>query len=88
MGWEDLKNGKLLAEAGRAFEVMITTDQNLKSQQNLKYLPVAVIVLLGRSNKIEDLQPLAPLCELVMKTVKRGQLFEVRLPDQIVEVTA
>jgi predicted nuclease of predicted toxin-antitoxin system len=49
-GWSSLKNGELLAAAEAAgFEVLITTDRNLKYQQNLAVRNVAVVVLLTTS---------------------------------------
>ncbi|MFA6546644.1 MAG: hypothetical protein WCS99_19665 [Limisphaerales bacterium] len=45
MGWADLKNGDLLREAESAFELFITTDQNLGYQQNLKGRKLAILVL-------------------------------------------
>jgi predicted nuclease of predicted toxin-antitoxin system len=33
MGWVTLKNGELLALAARHFDVFVTVDQNLPSQQ-------------------------------------------------------
>ncbi len=37
MGWSTLENGVLLSEAEQAgFELFITTDQNLRHQQNLQ----------------------------------------------------
>jgi len=45
MGWSDLSNGDLLAKAESQFELMITTDQNLRYQQNLKGRKLAVLVL-------------------------------------------
>lgn len=45
-GWSTLKNGELLNQAEAAgFQVLITTDQNLKHQQNLAQRPLAVLVL-------------------------------------------
>ena len=46
-GWSTLKNGELLAraEAG-GFDALITTDQNLRHQQNLTARKIGVIVLL------------------------------------------
>ena len=35
MGWADLSNGDLLAASEKSFDLLITTDQNLKYQQNL-----------------------------------------------------
>jgi hypothetical protein len=45
MGWEALENGELLAEAEKAFDAFITTDKNLRYQQNLGGRRLAVLVL-------------------------------------------
>lgn len=34
-GWSALRNGELLAKAEAEFEVLVTTDRNLRHQQNL-----------------------------------------------------
>lgn len=45
-GWDELKNGELLAAAEQAgFEVFVTTDQNLSYQQNLANRSIAIVVL-------------------------------------------
>lgn len=45
-GWSTLKNGELLAAAETAgFEVMVTTDTNLRDQQNLSARRIAIVVL-------------------------------------------
>ena len=59
-GWSSLKNGELLVRAAGRFDVFITADQNLQYQQNLATLPLAVVVLIARSNRIGDLRPLVP----------------------------
>ena len=46
LGWATLKNGELLAAAeSGGFEVLITTDTNLKYQQNLAERRIAIVVL-------------------------------------------
>jgi hypothetical protein len=46
-GWSTLQNGELLTVAEReGFEVLVTTDQNLKHQQNLQERRLAIIVLM------------------------------------------
>ena len=55
MGWTTIKNGELLALASQAFDVFVTVDRNLSSQQNLGRLPIAVIVLAARTNRLADL---------------------------------
>jgi predicted nuclease of predicted toxin-antitoxin system len=49
-GWERLRDGKLLAAAGAEFDVILTVDKNIKREQNLATLPIAVVVMLARSN--------------------------------------
>ena len=59
-GWTGVKNGRLLALAATTFEVFITADRNLEFQQNLAKLPISVIVLLARKNRVQDIEPLLP----------------------------
>lgn len=45
-GWGALKNGELLAEAeSGGFEVFVTSDKNLKYQQNVSGRKIAILVL-------------------------------------------
>jgi hypothetical protein len=45
-GWSELSNGALLSVAEQAgFEVLITTDGNLRYQQNLSQRRIAILVL-------------------------------------------
>ena len=45
-GWSQLKNGVLLDSAeSEGFSVLVTTDSNLKYQQNLAARKIAVVVL-------------------------------------------
>jgi hypothetical protein len=57
MGWSGIKNGELLRRAADRFDVFVTADQNLPYQQNLSALPVSVVVLAARTNRIEALRP-------------------------------
>jgi len=45
MGWAALDNGELLRAAEAEFEVFITTDRNLRYQQNLTGWRLAILVL-------------------------------------------
>ena len=45
-GWEELSNGELIDAAEQAgFNVMVTTDKNIRYQQNLKARKIALVVL-------------------------------------------
>jgi len=60
MGWAGVKNGQLLQKAATEFDCFVTVDRNLQFQQAIGNLPVAVLVIRARGNRIEDLLPLMP----------------------------
>jgi hypothetical protein len=45
MGWTELDNGALLQAADIDFDALITTDKNLRYQQNLTRRRLAILVL-------------------------------------------
>ena len=45
LGWTALDNGALLAAAEPQFDALVTTDQNLRYQQNLTGRTLAILVL-------------------------------------------
>ena len=50
MGWSKLLNGELLDRAEEhGYELIITTDQHLRNQQNFASRQIAVLVLLSTS---------------------------------------
>ena|ERR1051326_7455769 len=71
-GWANHKNGELLAVAQREFDVFITVDQNLPSQQNLDKYQIGVVVLRARTNRLADLKPLISGLLSALSHVKPG----------------
>ena len=59
-GWASIKNGKLLALAAKEFDVLLTADKGMEYQQNRETLPVAILVVLSKSNRMEDLALAVP----------------------------
>ena len=81
-GWSGIKNGRLLALAATKFDVFLTMDGGLEFQQNLKALPVAVLIMEALSNRIEHLEPLVPevlkeLNHILPRTLRRVRRSEV-----------
>jgi predicted nuclease of predicted toxin-antitoxin system len=58
-GWSGLKNGELLRLAETDFELFITSDQNIRYQQNLAGRKIAVLEL--STNDIERIEAAASL---------------------------
>jgi PIN like domain len=79
MGWSGKKNGELLRLMSQeGFTILLTTDQNLRYQQNLQQAGVAVVVLVASSNRLPDLLPLMPDALNALKTIAPGQVIEVK----------
>ena len=78
MGWASKRNGELLALAVGLFDVFITADRNLSYQQDLSSFDIAIVVLVARSNRLEDLRPLAPRVLEVLPSAQRGMATVVQ----------
>lgn len=77
MGWTAIENGELLALAARQFDAFVTVDRNLSFQQRIVGLPIAVIVLRARTNRLADLKPLVPRLLTIIVSAERGSVTTV-----------
>jgi hypothetical protein len=78
MGWAGTKNGQLLKKMQEAqFTILLTTDQNLRYQQNLEQAGVAIVVMVANSNRLPDLIPLIPQVCDALETIAPGQVIEI-----------
>jgi hypothetical protein len=77
-GWSLLKNGDLIRSAeSEAFDVFVTTDSNLKYQQNLTNRSVAIVVLLSTS--WPKIQRKANVVVAAIAGAKKGLYSEVAI---------
>jgi hypothetical protein len=78
-GWDTLKNGELLTAAEAAgFDVLLTTDKNLRYQQNLAGRKIAVVIL-GR----QQWPQLRPHVQRVVDAINAavvGSYLEIDIP--------
>ena len=77
MGWASKRNGDLLALAEGQFDIFLTVDRNLSFQQNITTSTIAIVVMVAKSNKRSDLQPLIPAVLAVLDSAKQGQVTRV-----------
>jgi len=81
LGWSTLKNGELLEQAEASnFEVLITTDQSLKYQQNPSSRKIGIVVLCSPSwpriqHVISDVKD-------ALNAIEIGGYTEVEVPYQ------
>ena len=79
LGWERLRNGDLLAAAERAgYELLLTTDKNLRYQQNLRDRMIAVVVI-GHA-QWPTLEPYAQRVVEAVNVAVPGSYAEVDVP--------
>lgn len=78
MGWGGVKNGELLKVAEGEFDVFITTDKNLRYQQNLTTLELAVLLL--PTNQVPVVDVLIPAIEAALDNARVGDFIEIPFP--------
>lgn len=79
LGWGSLKNGELLEQAqSHGFEVLVTTDQNLKYQQNLTKRQIAIVVL--SSTSWPRIQKVLPGIVEAVSSIQPNSYAEVMVP--------
>jgi predicted nuclease of predicted toxin-antitoxin system len=76
-GFKGLKNGQLLQAASAQWDVLVTVDQNLEYQQNLKTLAIAVIVLKAKRSTYPMLKPLMPQVLRILEKIKPGEVIVI-----------
>ena len=81
-GWERMENGELIRNAeAEGYEVIVTTDQNMRHQQNLTGRGLGIVVLMATAwprirHRVEEIR--APIAE-----VRPGQVKEVSIPRRV-----
>lgn len=81
-GWDRLKNGELLTAAELAgFDLLLTTDKNLRYQQELRIRRIAILVL-----GVQQWPRLRRHVQLVIEAVDKatpGSYTEVMIPTSL-----
>jgi len=75
MGWAGIRNSELLAKAESNFDVLLTADKNLRYQQNLSGLALAIIVF--PSNRLSVVKTLAPQVKDALSVIRQGEIVEL-----------
>jgi hypothetical protein len=78
MGWSGVKNGRLLQlMIAAGFDGLVTTDTNLARQQSITGSGMYLVVVRARSNRIDDLRPLATEVLRVIAFAQPGRAYTV-----------
>jgi hypothetical protein len=77
-GWMGIKNGDLLQLAESEFDLFITSDQNIRYQQNLARRRIAILEL--SSNSIRRISTAASLIQSTIANMKPGEFRQLDIP--------
>jgi len=77
-GWGGWKNGELLLRAEGKFECFITSDQNLRYQQNLRGRAISILEL--STNKWRRIRAAADDIRSAVNTIAPGEYRRLEIP--------
>jgi hypothetical protein len=77
-GWGGIKNGDLLRRAEGEFDLFITSDQNIRYQQNLAGRLIPILEL--STNSIRRLRAAESLIQSAVATLKPGEFRRLEIP--------
>ena len=77
-GWDAIRNGEHLAAEAAGFDVLVTADQNLRYQQNLRARQIAVIEL--PQNRLAILLLLVPAIHHALTSIAPGGYVPIPMP--------
>jgi predicted nuclease of predicted toxin-antitoxin system len=79
MGWNGVKNGELLKAAESQFDVFITSDKNLRYQQNLAKRACGILQL--PTNRVPVVETLMPAIDAALDSIRPGDFVEIPFPS-------
>jgi hypothetical protein len=81
IGWHELKNGELLRQAEEAgYDVLLTSDKNIRYQQNLSERKIAIVVL--GNQQWPDVRLHLDRIAATIKAATPGSYTEVEIPHK------
>lgn len=79
LGWEGIKNGKLLKLAiENEFHVFVTMDKNLKDQQNLEKLNIIIILIRASNNRVNTINTFVPKIKTILENDIKNKFIELK----------
>ena len=77
-GWSGIRNGDLLQRAEGEFDLFITSDQNIRYQQNLAGRAIAILEL--STNDLRRVQAAVSLIEAAITDIEPGEVKQLIIP--------
>ena len=78
MGWAGIANGDLVRLAEQQFDVFVTSDQNLRYQQNLEARRIAIVEI--STNDLRRILAAATEIQAAVTGIKPGEFRHLAVP--------
>ena len=78
LGWSGIKNGDLLRRAEADFDLFITSDQNIRYQQNLAARPIAILEL--STNDIGRIRAASSVIREALEQIQPKEFRQLSIP--------
>jgi predicted nuclease of predicted toxin-antitoxin system len=78
-GWGGKKNGELLSLAEKDFDLLITSDQNIRYQQNLTGRRIGILAL--STNDLRRIFAASTLIQATIATFQPGEFRHLEIPE-------
>lgn len=78
LGWGGIKNGDLLLRAEGEFDLFVTSDQNIRYQQNLSGRRIAILEL--STNDIGRIQAASTRIEEALEKIQPNEFRQLTIP--------
>lgn len=79
VGLKGVKNGQLLrAAVDKGFDVLITVDRKIPTQQNVAQLPLAVLIFIAKPCRYPELRLLVPKALEAIQAMKAGNVITIQ----------
>jgi hypothetical protein len=77
-GWGGFKNGELIRLAEAEFALFITSDQNIRYQQNLAGRRISILEL--STNDLRRIRAAAAAIQAAIASIKPGEFLRLQIP--------
>jgi len=79
MGWTSLENGDLIKAAiENKFDMQLTVDKKLESQQNISKYNITIVVFDVNQNKLEVIAPFIPVLKEKLNTFEKRKVYYLK----------
>lgn len=76
-GWAGVTNGELSNRSEDEFDALLTMDQGIEHQRNIRKRALGVVTVVAPNNEYETLLPLVPEMEEALRQIEAGTVVSV-----------